>query len=385
MPIQKSKYFLFTLLLFFLIPGGCIDEYTPKNTKELSDILVVEGTISGGENTLIKLSKSVGLSAGITDNPVTGATVYINRSDGWISDPAVEVSTGEYKISMNELDTSFKYGLVIYSENKEYRSEQLTPLITPEIDSVLWKKKGDGEPVTIHVTSHDDSRNTGYYRWAYKEDWEIVSPNFASGELDLNTLVYTPYTADYNVFYCWGKDSSKTLILENTEKISGNLIYEKKIQTIEPADDRISYLYRIHVNQWSVSKDCYYYFENVQNNIDQAGSIFAPQPSELKGNITCVTNPEEDVIGYIDVATVAEKEIYITRKEVLDSSQKTYQCDIKEASGLQSVVDTMKTYGYVILEATSDLTEVTLTEKRCVDCRVRGGKTKPSDWPNDHQ
>jgi hypothetical protein len=45
----------------------------------------------------------------------------------------------------------------------------------------------------------------------------------------------------------------------------------------------------------------------------------------------------------------------------------------------------MKTYGYVILEATSDLKEVTLTEKRCVDCRVRGGKTKPSDWPNDHQ
>lgn len=385
-------YLLAGLLLSLLIPG-CIEEFTPKTGTEISDILVVEGRISGGDNTIIKLSRSVGLSEEITANPVSNATIYAESSDGWKSELGYEIKEGEYLIHMGDLNTALSYNLVISTGGKEYRSTPSQPLITPEIDSVSWKKKDYGEPVTIHVTSHDNSRSIGYYRWSYKEDWEIVADYFANADYDLYTNVYTPYSLDsFNTYYCWNTDSSRVLLLENTEKLSGNLIYEKKLLSIPPIDDKISYLYSILVKQWSLSKSAYYYYANLQNNIDEAGSLFAPQPSELRGNIECITDPSEPVIGYIDVTTVTEKRIYITEKEVRDPGRRYRPCITATAKSPSAAIDSMRILGLVLLfspidlsKPNSDRREIALTEKRCVDCRLKGNKIKPYFWPNDHK
>ena len=381
---NKTTYILAILFSILFVPA-CIDEYTPKIGNELSDILVVEGTISGGNNTVIKLSRSVTLSSEYTFNPVMGATVFVQRSDGWTSDLGVETLMGEYHIAMDELDTSLSYNLVIHADGKEYQSKPTKPLITSEIDSVSWKKKGDGEPVTIHVTAHDNGRDVGYYRWSYKEDWEITAPFFANGNLDIETKVFTPYFLNgLNTYYCWNKDSSRVLLLGDTEKLSGNLIYEKRLVSIDPFNDKISYLYSILVKQWAVSKPAYHYLDNLQSNIDEAGSIFAPQPSELKGNIECITSPGDAVIGYVDVATVAEKRLFITEKEVRDSGRRNYQCTIKAVGSKYDAIDTMKVYGYYLLTGSEDMIEGQVTERRCVDCNLRGNKIKPHFWPNDH-
>lgn len=383
MHLNPNSYILFLLAL--LLPG-CIEEFTPKDVDEISDMLVVEGTISGDSNTVIKLSRSVGLLSESTYNPVSGATVRVARSDGWISDPGAETETGEYQVYVGELDTSLSYHLVMYIGGKEYRSTESQPIITPEIDSVIWKNKGEGEPITIHVTTHDNSRDVGYYHWAYKEDWEVHASYFANADYNVETGVYTPYSSNgLNTYYCWGNAKSQTLLLEDTEKLTGNLIYEKKLTTIPATDERISYLYSILVTQWAVSKSCYHYFSNLQNNIDEAGSIFAPQPSELPGNITCVTDASEVVIGYVDVATATEKRIFISKDEIEDSSYKPLSCSIVEVPEGGSVVDTMKLYGLVVYNVPEDLKYGTLTEKACVDCRLKGSKTKPDFWPNDHQ
>lgn len=382
---NKTTYLLAILFSILFIPA-CIEEYTPKIGSELSDILVVEGTISGGDNTVIKLSRSVALSSEKTFSPVTGAIVYVQRSDGWTSNMGMETSIGEYHIAMDELDTSLSYSLFIKADGKEYASKATKPLITPDIDSVSWKKKGDGEPVTIHVTTHDYNTNVGYYRWAYKEDWEITAPYFANADFNIYTEVFTPYLlSGLNAYYCWNKDSSRVLVLDNTEKLSGNLIYEKKLITIDPLHDKISYLYSVLVKQWAVSKAGYSYMDNLQSNIDDAGSIFAPQPSEMKGNIECLSSPEDAVIGYIDVATVTEKRIFITEKEVHDPGRKHQSCMIKNAMGKFAAIDTMTMYGLVVLNASEDMMDVQLSERRCVDCKVRGDKIKPDFWPNDHQ
>ena len=41
------------------------------------------------------------------------------------------------------------------------------------------------------------------------------------------------------------------------------------------------------------------------------GTIFSPMPSELKGNIVCLDAPDESVIGFIDVAEVELKRLFI--------------------------------------------------------------------------
>lgn len=382
---NRTTYLLIGILLIFFIPA-CIDEYTPGKGNEISDILVVEGTISGGENTVIKLSRSVALSAEQTANPVSNAMIYVERNDGVLSNTGIEETKGEYRIIMEELNPNFQYSLVIYVEGKEYRSKPGQPLFTPEIDSVSWKKKGNGAPVTIHVTSHDINRPVGYYRWSYKEDWEIQASYFANADYDLKTEIYTPYSLDgFNTYYCWNKDSSQVLILGDTEKLSGNFISEKRILSIDPIDDKTSFLYSILVKQWSISEPGYRYLENLQNNIDEAGSIFAPQPSELYGNIRCITKPEEPVIGYIDVATLTQKRIYINAEEVKDSNRPREICRIINAENKLAVLDSMLKKAVVILDAPPSLSYGVLTDRRCVDCTLKGIKEKPSFWPNDHK
>lgn len=72
---KRITYFLIFMFSVILIPA-CIDEYTPNVEDELSDLLVVEGTISDYDNTIIKLSRSVKLSDTETFNPVQHAKVY---------------------------------------------------------------------------------------------------------------------------------------------------------------------------------------------------------------------------------------------------------------------------------------------------------------------
>ncbi len=381
---KRITYFLIFMFSVILIPA-CIDEYTPNVEDELSDLLVVEGTISDYDNTIIKLSRSVKLSDTETFNPVQHAKVYVERSDGWESEFGVEVKSGEYHLNVGALDTSFSYSLVISLDGVIYRSIPDKPLITPEIDSVSWKQKGEGQPVSIYVTTHNNEENVGYYRWSYKEDWEIKANLFANASYDVSKDIYTPYSLKgLNTYYCWNKDSSRVLILGDTEKLSGNLIYEKELTTIEASHDKLSYLYSIFVKQWSVSKSAYNYFWNVQNNIDETGSIFAPQPAELKGNIECVTHPEEHVIGYVDVATITTKRIYISRDEI-DYWDLNPICKILEAKGKAAAIDTIKKYGYVLLSGDEAFNNVQLTSRSCVDCRIKGSKTRPDFWPNDHQ
>lgn len=86
-----------------------------------------------------------------------------------------------------------------------------------------------------------------------------------------------------------------------------NLIYQHKLIEIEPDHDKLSYLYHIDVYQALVSKDAYKYLSNLQKNISQTGSLFAPLPAEYKGNVKCATSPEQPVIGYVDVATITHK------------------------------------------------------------------------------
>ena len=116
-----------------------------------------------------------------------------------------------------------------------------------------------------------------------------------------------------------------------------NLIYQHKLIEIEPDHDKLSYLYHIDVYQALVSKDAYKYLSNLQKNISQTGSLFAPLHAEYKGNVKCVTCPGQPVIGYVDVATITHQSIY------LPTSDELYE---QQASSC-SVIPAGRTTGYL--------------------------------------
>jgi hypothetical protein len=114
-----------------------------------------------------------------------------------------------------------------------------------------------------------------------------------------------------NFYYCWGQDSSKAILIAATGQLAENRVYQYPLINISCKDERLSILYCIDVRQTAIREEAYHYFENLRLNVEQTGSIFAPIPGEIRGNIRCITYPDRPVIGYVEVATTTRKDLYV--------------------------------------------------------------------------
>ena len=309
-------------------------------------------------------------------HPAADATVCVERSDGIRYTDTRYVGNGVYTISNARLDTALRYRLHIDLDGESYESEYLAPLTTPDIDSLSWVKRGAGEPVYICVSTHDTHDRSRCYRWTYREIWEFQSELFAqrgqiggegpSIDFDLNSSL--------NTYYCWGRDQSKIMVLENVGRLSENAIREKRLVAIPPADEKLSRLYYIAVRQYQIRTAAYAYYENLQKNISQTGSMFTPVPFEMQGNIRCLTHPGKPVIGYVEVSTSAYREQFMP-----ELTTEAYEPPEKLCNAL--FIETyLPPAGYVRYT----ISPPTYGPARCLDCMRRGTKNKPAFWPTPH-
>ena len=125
-------------------------------------------------------------------------------------------------------------------------------------------------------------------------------------------------------------------------------------------------------------KEAYEYFKNIQRNIEQTGSIFSPIPTEVRGNIVCVSDPKEWVLGYVDVTSTTIMKRFMP--ELRDFYETSYDCAKNILTGMA-----LDGYTYYIYSGAPTVPN-RYAPFRCVDCTYdgRGTKNKPSWWPTDH-
>jgi len=374
---MRNLLYIFIVVLL----TGCVEPYTPSGVKEISGQLVIEGSISDNESVFI-LRTSVKLSEMLTGNEtVDDAFVYVEKETGEQLQ-GVFTGNGTYTVATGDLNAGMKYRLYVEAGGEEYSSEFLYPLFTPGIDSITPMKKGVGEPVYICVNTHDPDDNSRYYMWSFKEIWEVKADLFANyGYLDSDFPQFFTSSTSENTYYCWGRDNSKKMILGLSENLSENVISNMKLNEIPCKSDKLSILYYITVKQNQIRKEAFDYYSNIQKNVEQTGSIFAPIPSEMRGNILCVTNPALHVIGYIDVSTTKEKEIFFPENLGLYEAPTT--------SCFREITDDPEfaypVYGYYEISFSLPIPPLYAPQK-CVDCRLKekSSKNRPDFWPNNH-
>ena len=264
---------------------------------------------------------------------------------------------GKYTINMGLLELERKYRLKIEIDKHEYASDFSYPIETPEIDSIFWRKRAQREPVMIYIATHSPENELMYYRWSYKEDWEYHS------FLDKSEYGYS--------HRCWTSANSRGIFLSSAE----NTIFGQTTETIvkmAPSDRKLSALYRIIVTQNAISKRAHDYFVNVKKNAENMGGLFAPTPSELRGNIVCITDQNKTVIGYIDVSTTTQKMQYVSGKKVYEKpfvlcSTPPYDTD-GPLPGYIAIIDGIAYH------------------KQCLYCMWDGDgiPRKPDGWPDDY-
>lgn len=142
---------------------------------------------------------------------------------------------------------------------------------------------------------------------------------------------------------------------------------------MEPSDDRLSQLYHISIRQIMLRKEAFDYFSNLQENLERTGGLFSKMPSEIRGNITCLSDPGKSVIGYVEVSTIEHIEKYVPLNEGLYERPYTscyYQITDDDKSTLPI---------YYIENGSPPLK----APEDCIDCRRKrkATKNKPDFWP----
>jgi len=380
------------LVLFLLCAISCRKPYNPPVTNVNVNYLVVEGVINGGpDSTIITLSRTTPPNSGPKIVAETNATLTV-LSDAGDKYMLTETYPGTYTFNGLNLPTTKKYCLHITTSNGEqYQSAFMASAQTPAIDSVGYTIKPTG--LQFNVNTHDNTNNTRYYRWEYDETWTYYSL--------INSVLYykndqvLPRPIDSLINECYEHATlSNSIFITTSSHLAKDVISDFPLGYVDASTGKISHIYSLLVKQYAITADAFTYWTLLKTNTEQLGSIFDAQPSSILGNIKCISNPNEPVVGFISVSTITTKRIFVNgtylpfpvpynirqpvpsecpQDTILLAPTFTYNVRLSDifAAGENIPV----TYvGFII--------GYTWAPKDCVDCRVYGGtNVKPSYWP----
>lgn len=389
--IQDPMIRIFRWLILSLAAGtitvSCVYDFTPNLPAGKEGIIVIEGDILAGDYSEFKISTTISLSAPDEEKYITNATVWVESESGEVIHAVYDGNTkGSFMANTSQLNVNQKHKLCVDIPGRgSYRSAMIPVLESSQIDSISYSIAENKESVRIEVTTHNNHPDMKYYKWLYREDWEFRSEymlmlryNDATGNIET-----IPYDEMGKFYYCWERDSSTGIFIASTDKLSQNIVYKQPLKTIYRTDRRISYLYAIQVSQIALSKEGYDYWETLKKNTDETGGIFAPQPSEMRGNLESITKPEEPVIGFISASTLTQQRRFISDKEL-----RVYRNPFKCQQDTLSRIDWKAAAegGRDVILELPEQGKAIWVPVRCTNCVEAGGsKNKPSFWPNNDQ
>jgi hypothetical protein len=385
------------ILLAIVILTGCKKPYNPSVINSPNNYLVVEGVINAAGITTIKLSRTVNLSGNSTVNPVTGAELNIedNQNNSY---PLSEVSPGSYSSDNLTLNNAFQYRLSIKTPgNQQYLSDLESVQLTPAIDSIGFIIQNNG--VQIYSNAHDPTNKTQYYKWDYDETWQFhaLYDSFYVSNGKTDVVVRTPAQM---VYFCFANDTSSTVVIGSTARLTQSVIYQAPITQITSTSEKIELKYSINVRQYALSGDAFNFWTNLKKNTEQLGSIFDAQPSNLASNIHNVANASEPVIGYISVSTISSKRIFINNGQLPYAWAPTYpyNCggNLDSAWYCHPITCNNDVLQFLVPSYTNEYpiyafynpyykgglspAGYVATERECVDCTIRGTTKQPAFW-----
>jgi len=361
---------------------GCIEPYMPPEIKPADAILVIDGHIDVNSKSIINLSRSQNLYENGAVEKVTGAKVMLENENGLIY-PLTEESNGIYSLPALLIEP-VKHRLVVRtSDQKEYASEFVEIKNSPLIDSVSWDLSSESG-VEISVSTHDTAGGTGYYRWKYEETW-IYSATYWSSFVYNDDTKAIDFRTD-NIFSCWQSQSSSDIFLTSSSRLSENVISKFPLVSIGQRDPRLRFVYSINVKQLAITEEAYSYWKELKKTTEELGTVFSPMPSQITGNYSCISNPEEIVLGYFSIGKSSEKRIFIDSKQLPQPD--TYDIPFLSCSLSRlelADVSTFNSNAYTIIDAISQGTTIIAyyySTIPCSDCRTAGGtNVKPDFWP----
>ncbi|MGI4740666.1 MAG: DUF4249 domain-containing protein [Janthinobacterium lividum] len=399
-PITSARPYKSLLLsLFLVLLSGCVEPYLPNVPAATQDYLVVNGFINSQGVTTIQLTRSLQLTDTKAPTPETRASVFIQANGGQrfalTESPA---GSGTYTSASLTLNPGLTYQLRITTAGRDYASDLSPVKASPAIDQVHWRYENDG--VQLYADTHDPGRATTYYRWKIAETWQFTSKYESHYQFNTSTQKIERRTND--IYHCWRTVDTGPVLQTSTARLSQDAVTDFPLVFIAGNSDKLSVKYSILVQQFAQSKEEYDYWEALKKNTESLGTINDPLPTQITGNVHCLTNPDEPVLGFVGVHAVAQQRIFISRTDVPQVLSvrpitgyencgllSENRCPPREPRFPIGVTYAFNTPVYLPLSTSCDtlarcapLDACTYygAAAECVDCRLRGTNVKPSFW-----
>jgi hypothetical protein len=245
----------------------------------------------------------------------------------------------------------------------------------PEIDDLYWERvliEAANEEIVakegcnIYLDTHDQTGECKFFRWDYTETWEVRLPYYVPNKI------------------CWTTSKSNGILIRNAGLLSENIVSRYHLNFISNGTDRLEDKYSILVNQYSISEAEYEYWDSMKRISEQTGNLYDITPASVQGNIYCVDDPAEPVLGYFSVSAKTSKRIFI--EDTFSGLVNIYRdCPLDSLTFDDWPWPEFGTYAWIIIDGRMDMPPyIVITDKKgCYDCTVRGTTDEPSFWNDD--
>jgi len=367
--MKTLKHFI--LFSFIYLITSCILQFIPE-TAENPALLVVEGLITDqpGSN-IIKLSSSKVPWEKDAEEPVTGCIVWISDDMGgdyYLQERIAgtyATDSASFRGTIGRIYTLHIRANTAYN-NFNYESFPMELKSVPPIDSIYYEKViikdiygiwPDVDGCQIYLDTHDPANNCNYYRWEYTEIWEFRLP--------------------WNIINqnCWIYENSSMINIKDISNLEESVINQYPLKFISNTTDRLKHKYCILVDQYSLNFDEYQYWEKVRFLTEDVGGLYDITPQAVPGNITCVEDPDEEVLGYFSVSSKSSKRFFI--KDVFLGITNPYARCLEDTVHYYNISG-VGVYVWILKEGPGYLIITNIRD--CVDCTTRGTIVEPLFW-----
>ncbi len=376
------------IFLFILLIWGCKEEFTIEfNSTEKT--IVVEGGITNKPGPYsIRLSTTLPINKPIRV-PLKNCVVTISDDKG-ISEKLTETEPGVYFTSKDGIRGTIgnSYSLsVVTDDGRKYQTsfEKMRPVI--QIDSVyaeLTKQEDLNYPyglpgIQFYIDSKPAIEKEGYILWnleetyQYEADYPLYALYYFGDYFYVNrhmdTIAQITGLSYDTVFTCWKTNPVRDIFTGQFANLSDAVIKRKPLHFVSTQTKKLSVKYSLLIQQCSISKEAYIFWESIRDQITDESFLYTKQPYNIAGNLRNTSNPEELTFGYFTVASVVEKRVFYKRPNTTFYFKKGYAADPIDLHKKAQPV-------YLIL---TDRGEA-FVHKDCVDCRTEGGSIKKPDF-----
>lgn len=378
------------MILIILLLVSCEERYTPELNGNYQNVLVVDGKITNGAPPYtVKLSLSSNVE-GPQYITLSGYEVKIVDDLGNI-EILLETEDGTYMTSPDGMQGTIgrKYKITLKSpEGKTYESgfeEIKNPVGIDSVYAEIEYQQTEEPPFNIpgyqfYIDTELGQSDSTWILWSLDETYQYESDYLATFYYD-GILHEFPNTDSLKT--CWKSEKVFPFFVESTIGLSEPRFTQYPFHFVSTETRKLSIRYSLMVNQYTINKETYTYWNGVKTQNAGAGELYYTQPYQLKGNVYNTGDGDELVLGFFMVAGLAQKRIYKNQPD--ESVEMLYPiCMLSQPDyenyGWMFIGEPPPNTQYITTDASG---RNALPNQSCIDCRKKGGKLAKPDWWED--